>query len=54
MLNKIIPEEDLDNPLLVGVGGTITSLAAIKLELEKYDPNLVHGSLLKIEDIKYR
>ncbi|MFZ7101375.1 MAG: Ppx/GppA family phosphatase [Peptococcaceae bacterium] len=36
---------------LVGVGGTITTLAAIKLELEKYDPEIIHGQTLNKEQI---
>ncbi|MFQ5554992.1 MAG: exopolyphosphatase [Acidimicrobiia bacterium] len=33
-------------PTIVGVAGTFTSLAAINLELEAYDPAAVHGSFL--------
>jgi exopolyphosphatase/guanosine-5'-triphosphate,3'-diphosphate pyrophosphatase len=37
-----------DNDLtLIGTAGTPTTLAAIKLGLEKYDPNLVNGFILK-------
>jgi exopolyphosphatase/guanosine-5'-triphosphate,3'-diphosphate pyrophosphatase len=36
---------------LAGIGGTVTSMAAISLELEKYDPVRVHGFLLTIEEI---
>ena len=32
---------------LIGVGGTVTTLAAIQQELEIYDPDLVHGFLLE-------
>ena len=35
----------------VGVAGTVTSLAAIKLGLERYDPKLVHGSELTRDDV---
>jgi len=31
---------------LVGVAGTVTSLAAVALELDDYDPNKVHGQML--------
>jgi len=37
--------------VLVGVGGTITTMAAIKLKLDVYDPLLVHGSRLDIGDV---
>ena len=36
---------------LVGVAGTVTSLAAIHLGLKHYDPKLVHGSELTRDDI---
>lgn len=52
MLYQLIPENLVQNSFLIGVGGTVTSLVAIKLGLEKYDPNLVHGSLLSLEDVK--
>ena len=35
----------------VGVAGTVTSLAAIKLGHERYDPKLVHGSELTRDDV---
>jgi exopolyphosphatase/guanosine-5'-triphosphate,3'-diphosphate pyrophosphatase len=35
----------------VGVAGTVTSLAAIRLGLEHYDTELVHGSELTREDV---
>ncbi|SMB86387.1 exopolyphosphatase / guanosine-5'-triphosphate,3'-diphosphate pyrophosphatase [Desulfonispora thiosulfatigenes DSM 11270] len=37
---------------LIGVGGTITSLAAIQLGLEKYDPNLIQGFVLNLAVIE--
>lgn len=36
---------------LVGVGGTVTSLAAIKQELAVYDPERVHGFCLSFRDV---
>jgi exopolyphosphatase/guanosine-5'-triphosphate,3'-diphosphate pyrophosphatase len=36
---------------LVGVGGTVTTLAAIKQELAAYDPDVVQGSLLTSADV---
>jgi exopolyphosphatase / guanosine-5'-triphosphate,3'-diphosphate pyrophosphatase len=32
--------------LLIGMGGTLTNLVAVKLELAKYDPEVVHGAVL--------
>lgn len=52
ILWDLMPKEELQNPLLVGVGGTVTTVAAIKLGLEKYNPDLVHGSLLELSDIR--
>ncbi len=37
---------------LVGVGGTLTTLAAIDLEMEDYEPAQVHGYYLKRQRIK--
>ena len=37
---------DLSRDKMYGVGGTATSLAAVFLGLEKYDPNAVHGTVL--------
>ncbi len=37
---------------LIGVGGTITTLAAIKLALEEYQWEKIHGLILTIEEIK--
>jgi len=51
IIAELIPEGFLEEPILVGVGGTVTTLAAIKLGLEKYDPVQVHGYHLYVEDI---
>lgn len=36
---------------LVFVGGTATSLAAIKMEMKTYTPELIHGQVLKISEV---
>jgi exopolyphosphatase / guanosine-5'-triphosphate,3'-diphosphate pyrophosphatase len=36
---------------LVGLGGSVTNLAAVKLRLETYDPDAVHGTVLDREEI---
>lgn len=36
---------------LVGVGGTITTLSAIDMELAVYDPRKIHGSMLSLETV---
>jgi exopolyphosphatase/guanosine-5'-triphosphate,3'-diphosphate pyrophosphatase len=36
---------------LVGVAGTVTTLAAIALELDTYDPSRVHGRMLDIASV---
>ncbi|MFZ5945258.1 MAG: Ppx/GppA family phosphatase [Bacillota bacterium] len=48
LYTDLLPE----NFILIGVGGTATTLAAIKLGLEKYDPDLVHGHDLHLTEIK--
>ncbi len=40
-----------DDPLLVGMGGTMTNLSAIKHKLEKYDPQVVQGSYMNPEEL---
>ncbi|WP_258360684.1 hypothetical protein [Moorella sulfitireducens (nom. illeg.)] len=37
---------------VIGTGGTITTLAALELELEHYRPELVHGMFLTLEQVK--
>lgn len=37
---------------LVGMGGTVTSLASVKHKMEVYDPDVVQGSVLTLEDIR--
>lgn len=38
--------------VLVGMGGTVTSLAAVKHAMVTYDPDVVQGSLLTAEDLR--
>ena len=37
---------------LVGVAGTVTTIAAIALDLEAYDPDRIHGSTITIEQVE--
>ena len=39
------------SPLLVGVAGTVTTLAALSLELVEYDAELVHGHRLSRAEV---
>jgi exopolyphosphatase/guanosine-5'-triphosphate,3'-diphosphate pyrophosphatase len=45
-LSAIDPLREPDPPCLVGTAGTVTTLAAIDLALESYDPNRVNGHRL--------
>lgn len=38
-------------PFLVGTGGTMSNLGAMKHKLEKYDPEIVHGSGISLEEL---
>jgi exopolyphosphatase/guanosine-5'-triphosphate,3'-diphosphate pyrophosphatase len=38
--------------VLVGMGGTVTSLASVKHGMEVYDPDVVQGSELTLEEIR--
>ena len=54
---RILEEAEVVRPdpvstRLVGVAGTVTSLAAIRLGLEVYDPKAVHGSRLTSMDVE--
>ncbi len=40
---KSFPENIAESKVFIGTGGTASCLAAIKLELEKYVPELLHG-----------
>jgi len=44
--------KDFNIDKVVGIGGTITTLAAIKEEMSQYDRNKIHNSSLTLEDIK--
>lgn len=38
-------------PFLVGMGGTMSNLGAMKHKLEKYNPEIVHGSEIGLEEL---
>lgn len=42
----------LPHHVLIGVGGTVTSLAAFKIQMEKYDGDKVHKSRLNYTEIR--
>ncbi len=37
---------------LVGMGGTVTSMAAVKHKMATYDPDVIQGSVLTLDDVK--
>lgn len=37
---------------VIAIGGTISTMAAMKNQLETYDPNVVNGSVLTLSDIE--
>ncbi len=51
---KVLPRHlgHEDNRFLVGIGGTVTTLAAVHLKLSEYVPSLVHGQILTVDDFK--
>ena len=52
IMKKVLDEVRGEAPSeLIGVGGTVTTLAAIDLALEVYDRSLVHGYRLNVETI---
>ncbi|MFC1493507.1 Ppx/GppA family phosphatase, partial [candidate division KSB1 bacterium] len=49
---KIEPVQDLKGKdKFVGIGGTLTNIASIKFGLEEYDPDIVHGSILRRDEL---
>ncbi|MCB0281213.1 MAG: Ppx/GppA family phosphatase [Calditrichaeota bacterium] len=48
-LSEIYFEEN--NAALIGVGGTISTLAMLQQNLREYDPNSIHGYLLNADQI---
>jgi len=53
ILNKeIVNLKEHKAEMLIGIGGTATTIAAIHQELEPYDPDRVHKYSLSIEEIK--
>jgi len=50
---SMLPARLLDNPVLVGIGGTVTNISAVKKGLTFYDSAEVHKSILTRKDIDY-
>lgn len=46
--NKISRKADQ----LIGMGGTVTSIGAVKHKMEKYDPEIIQGSELQLKEIE--
>lgn len=53
-IRKSLEQGGLDGSpeVLVGMGGTVTSLASVKFKMEVYDPDVVQGSVLTLEELK--
>ncbi|MDP8203112.1 MAG: hypothetical protein P9L95_01115 [Candidatus Tenebribacter mawsonii] len=51
-LLKTLSSSPFDDPVLVGIGGTATSLSAMKFQLEEYNPQIVHKSKITISELK--
>ena len=37
---------------MIGIGGAVTNLVAVKLELADYDPGAVRGAVLEAEEVE--
>ena len=37
---------------LIGIGGAVTGMSAVKYRLSTYDPDVVHGSVLTLEEVE--
>ncbi len=51
LADELIFTRELDRGELVATGGTITSVAAIALKMEKYDPDSIHGYRLSVKTL---
>ncbi|MHC4105317.1 MAG: Ppx/GppA phosphatase family protein, partial [Planctomycetota bacterium] len=40
------------DPLLAGIGGTMSTIGAMKHQIEKYDPEIVHGTEIGLKEIE--
>ena len=52
-IKKELSEGGVSGPVkfLVGMGGTVTSMASVKHKMAKYDPDVIQGSKLTLDDI---
>ena len=52
-IEKELSEGGVSGPVkfLVGMGGTVTSMASVKHKMAKYDPDVIQGSKLTLDDI---
>ena len=53
-IKKELSEGGVVGPLkfLVGMGGTVTSMAAVKHKMTVYDPSVIQGSVLTLDDVR--
>lgn len=49
---KTLNPPGFNNFILVGIGGTVTSLSSVKYRLQKYDGNIIHKSQLTNTELK--
>ena len=42
---------DFENPAVIGIGGTVTSLVSIQNNLQKYNPEIVHKSKITKDEL---
>ncbi|OQX70720.1 MAG: phosphatase [Candidatus Cloacimonas sp. 4484_275] len=53
-IENFFAEHDLSgNPdVLFGIGGTVTSMGAVKHKMEKYNPEIIQGSTMELEEVE--
>lgn len=55
-LKSLLPTEErkgeIKGPVLIGTGGTVTTLAGLDLSLEEYIPDMVHGHSLSLKRLE--
>ena len=52
-VNDLLTQEGVDYTLgkIVGIGGTVTTMGAVKHQLKQYNAAVIHGSTLDMADI---
>lgn len=53
-IDRVFAEHGVDGTVaeLVGMGGTVTSMGAVKFKMEKYNPDIIQGAKLELDEVE--